>query len=146
MNIEEFFSFTGLNYGDTTDNIFDSFGAPDDTYSNPDNSYTVFYFKYQDEFTLNISFSNESQKIESIFLGLHSKKAVTLILEKYGIYEPKACFIGNTLDEIIDYFGLPSEQNRNFVTYNYKKIEVEFYCPDERKAICTRIKVKWFYK
>lgn len=145
MKIEEFFNFAGLKYGNTTDNVFDIFGPPDDTYSNPENSYVVFYYKCRDEFTLNISFSKDNFRIESIFLGLHSKRTVTLILEKFGIYEPKACFIGNRLDEIIDYFGVPEEQNRNFVSYIIPKMEVEFYCPGDEKDICTRIKVKWFY-
>lgn len=143
--IEDFFSFSGLKYGDTIDQIFDLFGAPDDEYNNPDNRYVVFYYDMNDEFAINISFSSIDFKVESVFLGLHSKRAVKKLLEKFKIDEPKAAFIGNTVDEIYDYFGLPDQKRKNFIAYTEKNIEVEFYCPYDERSICRRIKVKWFY-
>jgi hypothetical protein len=145
MKIEKFFSFTGLHYGDTIDQIIDLFGIPDDEYKNPHNSYTVFYYKMYNDDILSISFSNADFKVESIFLGLHSSRPVKHLLEKFRIVENKASFIGNTMDQIIDYFGIPDEQHREFISYSSQKLEVEFYCPYDEKSLCTRIKVKWYY-
>ncbi len=145
MNIKDFYRFTGVQYGDTIDQVFDIFGVPNDEYKNPDNSYFVFYYEMCDEYALNISFNAENFKIESVFLGLHSYRAVRFLLDKFKITEPKASFIGNSMDEIIDVFGLPDEWHRNFIAYRQQDLEVEFYCPRDEKSLCRRIKVKWFY-
>jgi hypothetical protein len=145
MKIKDFYSFAGLNFGETVDQVFDLFGIPDDEYKNPDNSYFVFYYMMNNEFALNISFSSTTFKIESIFLGLHSWRAVRNLLEKYRIDEPKACFIGKSMDEVIDLFGIPDKRMKNYITYTKKKIEVEFYYPGDERSYCRRIKVRWFY-
>ncbi len=146
MNIGDFLDFVGLHYNETIDRVFDIYGVPDDEFKNKDSNYFVFYYLMLDEYVFNISFSSEDFKIESIFLGLHSSKAVDLLLEKFGIDEPKASFIGGNMDEIIDVFGIPNEQGKNFISYISDKMEVEFFFPFDERSLCSRIKVKWFYK
>ncbi len=145
MNINEFFHFSGIHYGDTIDQVLDLLGAPDDQYKNSDNSYFVLYYESLGEFALNISLSSSTFKVESIFLGLHSQRAVNELMKKFNIHEPKASFIGKTMDEIIDCFGIPNEKKKTFISYSEKNIEVEFYYPRNEKLQCKRIKVKWFY-
>ena len=98
-----------------------------------------------DELALNISFNADNFWIESVFVGLYSYRGVRFRVDKFGIDDPKASFVGNSMDEIIDVFGVPDEWYRNFLAYKCNAIEVEFYCSRDEKSMCKRIKVKWFY-
>jgi hypothetical protein len=142
--LSDFFEFAGLSYGNTVDQVFDVYGVPDDEYRNEENSYFVFYYEMYDEYSLNISFSTHTFKIESIFLGLHSFRAVKALLLKCNVEEPKSGFLGSNMDEIIDCFGTPHDWHQNYISYRMKNLEVEFWCPIDERYICRRIKVKWF--
>lgn len=145
MNIQDFYHFSGLHFGEGIDHVLDIFGPPDDEFKHKDRNYFVLYYKMLDEYALNISFSSRTYIIESIFLGLHSYKAADSLLKKFHIHEPKALYIGSSMDEIIDTFGIPDEQRRNFILYKAHNMEVEFFFPVDERSFCSRIKVKWFY-
>jgi hypothetical protein len=143
--IIDFQNFISLSYGDTVDQVFDVFGVPHEEYRNDENTYFVFYYRQNSEIVLSISFSVHSFRIESVFLGLNSIKRVRSFLSKHEITECQTSFIGHSLDEIYDYFGVPDDIAKNYISYKMHHMEVEFYCPTDERSLCKRIKVKWFY-
>lgn len=67
---------------------------------------------------------------------------------KLAIKDPKLCFLGKHLDEIIGIFGQPTtdygEQYEYERCYQGKKFAVTFGCYKYDKQICTEIEI-FFY-
>ena len=145
MTISDFSNFLGLTYGDTIDKAIAIFGEQHDSYNNPENHYQVYYYRFRSEDTLSISFSRESRKIESVFLGQRRASAVWDMIDTLKIDDLKAGFIDKHIDEIIDHFGVPDEENPDSYIYRDSRMEVEFLCPENNDFFCQSINIVWFY-
>jgi hypothetical protein len=145
MKLDNFKSFLGIEYGNSIDKAIELFGKPDDEYRNDDNHYGVYYYKNKDEDILSISFNKENNIIESMYLGQHKAENVWSWLEMHQINDEKASLLDKHIDEIIDMFGVPSEEEINDFIYVSENMEIDFHCPEESDFSCQRIFLNWYF-
>ncbi|PLW93180.1 MAG: hypothetical protein C0592_06920 [Marinilabiliales bacterium] len=145
MKLDNFKSFLGISYGDTIDKAIEVFGNPNDEYRNEENHYCVYYYHFEKDDVLSISYNKENNLIESMFLGQRHTQSTLGWLRMKQIEDEKSSFLGLHIDEIIDVLGVPTEEEVNDFVYKGDKIEIDFNCPEENDFFCQRILLNWYF-
>ncbi|MCX7697678.1 MAG: hypothetical protein N2Z72_08315 [Bacteroidales bacterium] len=144
MRLRDFDRFLGLVQGDRVTEVEKYIGFPDSVYDNPENHFFVYYYQYYNIDILSISFDRETEKVETIFLGNDKRVRYTFEwLDAYRIDDPKTNLLDKHIDEIIDIFGRPDEEEEDDFIYITPDFKVVFYCPAKKDFYCQKILLYW---
>jgi hypothetical protein len=101
--LEAFFSFVGINHGDTIDDVREKFGAPEDRRTSEGRTGTITHLFYFDS-GLDFTVDAQSGKVRAI--SVSGEETVKAIRDK-GIVEQNLDYIGKHKSKVVATFGGP---------------------------------------
>jgi Flp pilus assembly protein TadD len=147
--VPAFYTFAGLQWGDTADEAFSLFGQPDElekTRTDAGALVILSYFRKGDaqHAGLEIVCDYKTRKISSV--TVEGTEAVAAVRAR-GISDEKLGFIGKPRDAVVAKYGQPYSK---LDAYKYEFNggpsmggEIQFYCDDPGGSVCSRMKLLW---
>jgi len=137
--LSSFFSFAGLEYGDTRQDVLNGLGEPED-WGNRRRGELVYLDRA-------IEFQTEVREGRVYAIRLRNGDALAARL---GSIEPLARYLGEHVRNVIGDFGAPAEINADIFKYRFSDPgrvgEVEFSCYEFHGCACSQIDVRWQHR